>query len=142
MLVPATFYGHCCKSPEKPTHQVGRFYHMTFQNWHIAAIGEKYRQVCPHQSVAKIACDFRWRSNSPRSAYKIAKCVAGLRKISFCSQSTNSLSFFCLIHRITSTVDPSQTNFRSLLSIFEIPQDCYRNEERLLHLSEINILMR
>ena len=23
--------------------------------------------------------DFRWRSNSPRSAYKIARCVAGLR---------------------------------------------------------------
>ena len=46
--------------------------------WHIAAIGEKNRQVCPHQSVAKIVCDFRWRSNSPQSAYKIAKCVAGL----------------------------------------------------------------
>ena len=24
--------------------------------------------------------DFRWRSNSPRSAYKIARCGAGLRK--------------------------------------------------------------
>ena len=47
----------------------------------IAAIGEKNRQVCPHQSVAKIACDFRWRSNSPRSTYKIARCVAGLRSI-------------------------------------------------------------
>ena len=47
---------------------------------HIAAIGEKNRQVCPHQSVAKIACDFRWRSNSPRSAYKIARCVAGFKK--------------------------------------------------------------
>ena len=44
---------------------------------HIAAIGKKNRQVCPHQSVAKIACDFRWRSNSPRSAYKIARCVTG-----------------------------------------------------------------
>ena len=30
---------------------------MNFQNCHIAAIGEKNRQVCPHQSVAKIACD-------------------------------------------------------------------------------------
>ena len=48
-------------------------FHVSFQNCHIAAIGEKNRQVCPHQSVA----DFRWRSNSPRSAYKIARCVAG-----------------------------------------------------------------
>ena len=38
---------------------------------HIAAIVEKNRQVCPHQSVAKIACDFRWRSNSPRSVNKM-----------------------------------------------------------------------
>ena len=30
---------------------------MSFQNFHIAAIGEKNRQVCSHQSVAKIACD-------------------------------------------------------------------------------------
>ena len=44
---------------------------------------QKNRQVCQHQSVAKIACDFRWRSNSPRSAYKIARCVAGLRNQSF-----------------------------------------------------------
>ena len=78
MPVPAIFYVYCCESPVKLTHQVGRFYHMSFQNCHIAAIGEKNRQVCPHQSVAKIACDFRWRSNSPRSAYKIARCVAGL----------------------------------------------------------------
>ena len=76
--VLAILYGHYCESPVKSTHQVGRFYHMNFQNCHIAAIGEKNRQVCPHQSVAKIACDFRWRSNSPRSAYKIARCVAGL----------------------------------------------------------------
>ena len=41
----------------KPTHQVGRFYHMNFQNCHIAAISEKNLQVCPHQSVAQIACD-------------------------------------------------------------------------------------
>ena len=73
------FYVYCCESPVKLTHQVGRFYHMSFQNCHIAAIGEKNRQVCPHQSVAKFACNFRWRSNSPRSAYKIARCVAGLR---------------------------------------------------------------
>ena len=44
----------------------------------IAAIGEN-RQVCPHQSVAKITCDIRWRSNSPRSTYKIARCVTGFR---------------------------------------------------------------
>ena len=31
--------------------QVGRFHHMTFQNCHIATIGEKNRQVCPHQSI-------------------------------------------------------------------------------------------
>ena len=51
---------------------------MDFQNWHIAAIGEKNRQVCPHQSVAKIACDFRWRSNFPRSACKKVRRVTGL----------------------------------------------------------------
>ena len=73
--VPAIFYVYCYESPVKPTHQVLRFYHMCFQNCHIAAIGEKNRQVCPHQLVAKIACDFR--SNSPPSAYKIARCVAG-----------------------------------------------------------------
>ena len=77
--VPAIFYGHCCESPVKLTHQVRRFYHMTFQNCHIAAVGEKNRQVCPHQSVAKIACDFRWQSNSPLSAYKIFRCVAGFK---------------------------------------------------------------
>ena len=78
MAVPAIFYVYCCESPVKPTHQVGQFYHMSFQNYNIAAIGEKNRQVCPHQSVAQIARDFRWRSNSPRSAYKIVRCVAGL----------------------------------------------------------------
>ena len=51
---------------------------MSFQNCHIAAIGEKNRQVCPHQSPAKIPGDSRWRSNSPRSVYKIARCIAGL----------------------------------------------------------------
>ena len=30
---------------------------MSFQIFHIATIGEKNRQVCPHQSVAKIAGD-------------------------------------------------------------------------------------
>ena len=74
--VPAIFYGHCCEAPVKLTYQVGRFYHMILQNCHIAAIGEKNRQVCPHQ-VAKI--DFRWRSNSLRWAYKIARCAAGFR---------------------------------------------------------------
>ena len=75
--VPAIFHSHRCKSPVKSTIQVGRFYHMTFQKaprWspgtrlkcHIVAIDRrKNRQVCPHQSVAKIASDFRWRSNSP-----------------------------------------------------------------------------
>ena len=47
------FYAHRCKSPVKSTNQVGRFYHMTFQNaprWsletrlkcHIAAIGKEH----------------------------------------------------------------------------------------------------
>ena len=68
MPVPAIFYAHRCELPVKSNNQVGGFYHMTFQNaprWipgtrlkcHIAAIGEKNRQVCPHQSVAKIAGD-------------------------------------------------------------------------------------
>ena len=85
--VPAIFYAHRYESPVGSTNQVGRIYHVTFQNaprWslgtrlkcHIAGIGEKIRHVCPRQSVAKIAC---WRLNSPRSAYKIARCVAGFR---------------------------------------------------------------
>ena len=41
----------------------------------------KNRQVCPHQSVAKIACDFRWRSNSPRLAHKIARCVTAFKRL-------------------------------------------------------------
>ena len=57
----------------------------------IAAIGEKNRQLCPHQSVAKIACDFRWWWNSPRSAYKIARCVAGFR-------STENMTLFHLCY--------------------------------------------
>ena len=97
--VPAIFYAHRCESPLKSTNQVGRFYHMTFQNgghergkWpgrslgmklkcQIAEIGVKNRPVSPHQSMAKFARDFRWRSNSLRSAYKIARCVAGLREV-------------------------------------------------------------
>ena len=65
--VPAIFYVYCCESPVKSTHQVGRFYHMSFQNCHIAAIGEK---------IARCVRINRWRSNSPRSAYKIARCAA------------------------------------------------------------------
>ena len=66
MPVPAIFYAHRCELPVKSINPVGRFYHM--MKCHIAAIGEKNRQVRPDQSVAKIACDLRWRSNSPRSA--------------------------------------------------------------------------
>ena len=76
MPVPAIFYAHRCESPPKSTNQVGRFYHMTFQNvghdrgkWpgrrlgmklkcQIAAIGVKNRPVCPHQSMAKFAAIF------------------------------------------------------------------------------------
>ena len=43
--VPAIFYGHCCESPIKLTHQAGRFYHMTFQNCHNGAVGKKNRQA-------------------------------------------------------------------------------------------------
>ena len=50
---------------------------MSFQNCHIAAIGEK---KSPGVSASIAPSDFRWRSNSPRSAYKIARCVAGLRE--------------------------------------------------------------
>ena len=40
----AFFYVYCCESSVNPTHQVGRFYHMSFQNCHISAIGEKNRR--------------------------------------------------------------------------------------------------
>ena len=49
------FYNHSCESPVKPTHLVGRFYYMTFQNCHIAAIGEKF---------AKCARINRWQNRS------------------------------------------------------------------------------
>ena len=64
------FYIYSCESTVKPTHQVGRFYHMSFQNCHIAVIGEK---KSPGVS-ASIGGD-----QIHRSAYKIARCVAGLR---------------------------------------------------------------
>ena len=74
VAVPAIFYVYCCESPVKPTHQVGRFITWVFKTATSPRSAKKNRQVCPHQSLAKIACDFRWRSNSPRSA-KIARCV-------------------------------------------------------------------
>ena len=37
-------------------------------------------QSMSQRSVAKMANDFRRRSNSPRSAYKIAECVAGFKQ--------------------------------------------------------------
>ena len=54
--VPAILYVCCCESPVKPTHQVGRFYHMSFQNSHIAAIGEK---------IARCVRINRWRKSPP-----------------------------------------------------------------------------
>ena len=81
--VSEIFYTHRCESPaKKSTNQVRRVYHRSFQNTPApqnAAIGEKNRQVCPNQSVVKIAWDFPWRSNTLRSTYKIARCVSGLR---------------------------------------------------------------
>ena len=76
-----------CESPAKSTNQVGRFSHMTFQNaprWspgtrlkcHIVAIGEK-------KSPGGVRINrWRkcWRSNSPLSAYKTTRCVAGLNR--------------------------------------------------------------
>lgn len=44
----------------------------------IAVIAENC-QVCPHQSTVKFGRDFRWRSKSPQSAYKIARRVTGFR---------------------------------------------------------------
>ena len=67
--ISAIKFAKCARSRDFFTliSQVGRFYHMN-----NAAIGEKKnRQVCPHQSVAKITCDFRWRSNSLRSSCKM-----------------------------------------------------------------------
>ena len=58
MPVPAIFYGRSCESQVKPTHQVGRLYQMTFQNCHIAAIGEKIRQVCPLNRWRKSLTNF------------------------------------------------------------------------------------
>ena len=67
MPVLAIFYAHRCESPVESTNQVGRFYHITFQNaprWspgtrlkcQIAAIGEKNHQVsCVHIN--------RWRKS-------------------------------------------------------------------------------
>ena len=98
MPIPAIFYVYCCESPVKPTHQVGRLYLVSFQNCYIAAIGEKNREVCPHQSVAKIACDFRSRSNSPRSAYKIARCVAGFTNLVFLVRTVSYGSSFFPVH--------------------------------------------
>ena len=48
---------------------------MSFQNCHIAAIGEKNRQVCPYQSVAKIASDQICRDRRIKSPG-----VAGLKR--------------------------------------------------------------
>ena len=55
----------------------------------------KNRQVSPHLSSAKIASDFRWRSHSPGSAYKIARCVAGLRSTMKQDRLNNCLLMHC-----------------------------------------------
>ena len=81
---------HRCESPVKSTNQVGRFYHMTFQNaprWspgtklkcHIAAIGEKIARCVRINRRPKSLAIFTVESNWPRSAYEIARCVAGFR---------------------------------------------------------------
>ena len=57
--------------------------------------------VCPYQSVAKIDCDFRWRSNSPRSAYKIARCVAGFSEVYVCNIQNSSPQVFVVKTKAT-----------------------------------------
>ena len=74
------FRAHRCELPAKSIIQVGRFYHTNKVEVPHRRDQRNNRQVSRHQSVAKIACDFRWQSNSPRSAYKIARCVASLSK--------------------------------------------------------------
>ena len=69
---PHSFVSACRTASVKSTNQVRRFYHLNNVEVPHRHDRRKSHQVCPHQSVAKIACDFRWRSNSPRSAYKIA----------------------------------------------------------------------
>ena len=50
------------------------------------------RKISPGVS-ASIGGDVRWRSNSPRSAYKIARCVAGLRGMFWFQIEKNSILF-------------------------------------------------
>ena len=95
MPVPAIFYAHRCESPLKSTNQVGQFYNMTFQNgghdrgkWPGRSLSGNEIEVPNRRDRRKKSPgvsasingeirDFRWRSNSLRSAYKIAGCVAG-----------------------------------------------------------------
>ena len=69
--------------------------------------------MCPLQLPAKIACDFRWRSNSQRSAYKIARCVAGLsycyflatwRSVSYCLIFLLPKCLLSLVTKLSSNV--------------------------------------
>ena len=50
---------------------------------HVAAIGEKNRQVCPHPVGGVNRSRFSLAINSRRSANKIARCVAGLTHVPF-----------------------------------------------------------
>ena len=92
----------------------------------IVAIGEKSRQVSPQRSVAKIASDFCRRSNSPRPAYKIARCVAGLRCLILTDQPQSSwlsilngtgrvqeLSTFNFINHLKSLTSKQNNNKRT-----------------------------
>ena len=93
--VPAVFYTHRCESPVKSTHQVGRFYHMTFQIALSMESGNKVevphrrdrrkqiarRRVCINRwgkSLAIIAGDQIGRDRRTNKK-KIARRVAGLR---------------------------------------------------------------
>ena len=69
------FYGHRCELPVKSINQVGRFYHMNNVESATSIGGENCLR-------------FRWRSNWPRSAYKIARCVAGVQTTKFSHLST------------------------------------------------------
>ena len=54
--------------------------------WQIAAIGVEKSPIVS----ASISGEIRWRSNSLRSAYKIARCVAGFRSPTYKSFHVSS----------------------------------------------------
>ena len=70
--LPAIFYAHHCESPVKSINQVGQFYRNDFSK---LPHRRDRRKKSPRVS-AIIGGENRLRSNLPRSANKIARCVA------------------------------------------------------------------